>query len=236
MLFEVADALLFGAVSGVAAAGGAEGLGAEVALPGAGAADVPLPHAASIPAGARIPSAAAKRRPCPSMAAQSIRTPRGRDSALTSIISAFFGAMVAIGTAGCDEPQETPCGLLGEEGACPESRGGSCDDRSCTALYRCEDGDWTFSKRCDRSGDDAGAPDDASFEDATSVPECVASQAPVEASCEPLQLPECDARIADECQASACLTGCEAFLRCVDGQWAAALAAYCEDGVLMNAP
>lgn len=143
-----------------------------------------------------------------------------------------FGVVLVVD--GCRDTQIIePCGQLPDDTACPASRGGTCLDRSCTALYACEDRTWVFVADC-VGNVDAGTDAPADVIAETPVA-CDAGVALPAASCEPLQLPDCDVALADACPATICKEGCTGFLRCTPQGWTAAYVAYCdEDGALVR--
>lgn len=127
----------------------------------------------------------------------------------------------------CEESAEVQrCGALEDPHGCPISRGGSCADRACGALYACQEGAWARVEICDNQLPDAGDQPDAGDDAAL----CEAGAEAPSPPCPPLLLPECDATLLDGCLSDiACMSGCEVFLRCQGGDWAASYAAYCDD-------
>ncbi len=147
------------------------------------------------------------------------------------------GALVATASvaASCRDVQvEEPCGALPDRAACPASRGGTCADRECSAIYACEERRWVLLAECPGThGADAGA-DDAR-DAARDAPTCDGAVPVPVAACPPLQPPDCDIAIADGCPASACKEGCTGFLRCTPQGWTDAYVAFCDDdGVLVR--
>lgn len=130
-------------------------------------------------------------------------------------------------TAGCEStPEVTPCGILPEKDACPASEGGTCADVSCTAIYKCTAGQWSLVQRC-QSPVDAGSSDAAAMPDAQV---CQPTMIPGGPTCTPLEAPDCDASLVDQCPAMACSTGCTGFLRCTAAGWSTDYVAYCDEG------
>ena len=140
----------------------------------------------------------------------------------------------ALAADGCRDTQVLePCGQLPDETACPASRGGTCRDRACSALYVCEDRKWLFVTDCPQNLD-AGA--DAAVDAVADAPlPCDAAAPATDPACEALQQPDCDVAIADACPTTACKEGCTGFLRCTPQGWTIAYVAYCdEDGALVR--
>ncbi|MCA9618808.1 MAG: hypothetical protein KC731_07300, partial [Myxococcales bacterium] len=64
--------------------------------------------------------------------------------------AAQLGAFATLVLVGCPSfPDVVPCGQLPDPTACPVGRGGTCEPRSCTALYDCVDGRWRLAEECD---------------------------------------------------------------------------------------
>lgn len=148
--------------------------------------------------------------------------------------------VLALGAAALGACRDTqvlqPCGGLPDRTACPASRGGTCADPACSALYVCEDRSWVFVTDCP-ANIDAGvdAPLDAPSDGAPDGAICDAAPRAPDPACPPLQLPDCDLAIADACPGSACKEGCTGFLRCTPQGWTTEYAAYCdEDGALVK--
>lgn len=138
-----------------------------------------------------------------------------------------MSAALALAVACQDMPKIIPCDTI-PEGGCNATRGGTCEDPVCEALYRCIDGSWTQTATCEPSAD-AGVTHDASAEDAQ-LDAALCSDGPVfdgAVGCRPaLQLPDCSLEVALGCAESACSTGCEDFFGCTDEGWE--LYAYCD--------
>ena len=125
-----------------------------------------------------------------------------------------------------DEPLAL-CGTI-PAGGCPIGRGGTCDDPTCGAVYDCVDSTWRVTKQCTGNpGADAGASTDAGAPDAPCG--AIAIDHTGEASsCAPqLEEPDCPAVAAEQCAATACLTGCVDFFLCTKDGWKTV--AYCDD-------
>ncbi|MCU0682713.1 MAG: hypothetical protein MUF34_10770 [Polyangiaceae bacterium] len=164
-----------------------------------------------------------------------------------------LAALLSLAEAGCTSTVAPgACGPLPDENACPTRRGGTCADRTCSALYACTTSGWQFVEACPNAvGGAAGA---AGVAGASGVAGAAGgagvagaaggacsgtpSTPPSEPPCEPLQEPDCDEGIALACPESACLTGCTVFLRCESGVWDDDIAAYCdaETGELVSNP
>jgi hypothetical protein len=143
--------------------------------------------------------------------------------------------LCALVGAGCGSfPPVELCGRI-PDGGCPIGRGGTCDDRSCAALYDCDEGSWTEVERC--SGGDAaqgggGAATTSGDGGAGGACEVAQFDRSSEADgCEPtLLLPDCEVEAAETC--APCLTGCEDFFLCTSTGWEAI--AYCSsEGALV---
>jgi hypothetical protein len=116
-----------------------------------------------------------------------------------------------------------PCGLI-PEGGCPTSRGGSCADATCARLFRCIKGEWEWVEACpENSGVSSSTV--ASSSSGGSCPDKV-DVAQQSQGCTPeLQLPDCAAEAANQCEP--CLTGCVDFFFCSQDGWQTV--AYCTD-------
>lgn len=142
----------------------------------------------------------------------------------------------------CDDPVlPRPCGVLPDPTACPaSSRGGTCEDRSCSALYTCRDGSWVFVEACpDNLAGQGGTAGQAGAGSGGAgvggAGGCLSVTSP--GGCPTLQFPDCDAALIEACPAEACALGCEAFLRCEGPDWSENYAGYCdENGELMELP
>lgn len=148
---------------------------------------------------------------------------------------AFLG-LGLLAPVGCDDPPPLPdCGALPEVSACPAARGGTCDDRDCTALYTCLEHGWSLVRRCDRAASGgspsggAGGAGGAGGEGGARLCE----QTLRDPACVPLQPPDCDAAAARSCPLQACLGSCEVFLICISSGWSEEIAGYCDEGELV---
>jgi hypothetical protein len=143
---------------------------------------------------------------------------------------------------GCQELDlGEPCSALPSKTACPRSRGGSCSDTTCSAIYNCLDGKWVFEESCPNfqanNGSDAGLDAGLDAQDGSSPEAGLCSPLvdlpPSDVGCSTLQEPECDQAVMQSCPENACSTGCEVFLRCVKGEWQDLLVGYCSEGELL---
>jgi hypothetical protein len=148
-------------------------------------------------------------------------------------LRAGYGIAMLVGLAGgsaqaCASRDVEPCGLIPTDG-CPVGRGGTCDDRTCAALYDCVEGSWVLAQTCMNdvggSGGQAGAggcevtPIDHTGETTGCAPD--------------LQHPDCPAVAAEICQP--CLSGCIDFFMCKEEGWE--VVAFCdEDGHVIIEP
>jgi hypothetical protein len=130
-------------------------------------------------------------------------------------------------------------------GGCPSSRGGSCDDGACHALYDCVAGDWQLAELCPAgSGGQAagggsagqgavggaagagGAAGGAGEAGTGGCPGALLDHSGEVTGCVPeLLLPDCPVIAAETCQP--CLTGCLDFFLCLPVGWLAV--AYCDE-------
>ena len=121
---------------------------------------------------------------------------------------------------------------------CPMSRGGSCDDESCAALYSCVDGFWKLVETCSSggpggggagAGGGSGGVGAAGGCGAASIDKTNQAQ-----GCMPaLQSPDCPVEAPESC--APCVTGCIDFFMCVSDGWQ--VVAYCtEEGDLVVEP
>ncbi|MEQ9324773.1 MAG: hypothetical protein RIF41_36745 [Polyangiaceae bacterium] len=143
-------------------------------------------------------------------------------------------ALAGMVLAGCPSwPDVEPCGQLPDVSACPVGRGGTCEDRECTALYDCMGGEWSLVSECPpvapATSDPDGAPDDDAPCAAASV-----DRSGEALGCEPdLQEPDCPVSAAEGCRP--CLTGCADFFLCTTPGWQ--VVAHCdEDGLVQLEP
>lgn len=146
----------------------------------------------------------------------------------------------------CGDPDwPRRCEALPEPDACPVSSDAGCDDRSCSALYACRQGEWELVERCSAfqggagggagEGGSGGAAGEAGASGAAGEASSCRSVSP--STCPALQRPDCDAAFAEACPAEACALGCEGFLRCEGGDWSESYVAYCdENGELFWSP
>lgn len=133
-----------------------------------------------------------------------------------------------------------PCPPLGD-GQCTKSRGGSCVDATCRAIYVCEpDRTWRLDEVC-AAGDagtdaaDARADEAGDGDDAGGLGCDAAIEASTATGCAPeLELPDCPVEAAHGCAAAACATGCEAFFACTSAGWSEQPVASCVDGGLVT--
>jgi hypothetical protein len=158
-----------------------------------------------------------------------------------------LGALVALGAAsalgafaaaaGCTSTlRAIECGPLPDRTACPTRGGGTCADRTCSALYECTSAGWQLVEGCPGNapgaagaGGAGGAAGAGGLGGAGGGCVAAPSAPPDGLPCSPLQAPECDESIALACPDRACLTECVVFLRCEAGEWREELAAYCEE-------
>ena len=126
-----------------------------------------------------------------------------------------------------DPPTADTCGALPDPSACPAARGGTCEDRSCTALYACREGRWTLVETCPESTGGAGGASGAAGQGGNQGGASCTEPAP--SACLPLQKPDCDAALIEACPAEACALGCEGFLRCEGADWSETYEAYCDE-------
>lgn len=152
--------------------------------------------------------------------------------------------LVVVGLLGCNEPVVGQrCGALPDLDACPI--GSTCNDRDCTALYACREGDWELVQTCDHSAPTAGAAGTAGSAGAAGASgaagsagaSCAQPSTPASELCPTLSGGDCDATLLELCLGDACALGCDGFLRCDAGEWSDKYVAYCtEDGELITPP
>lgn len=126
------------------------------------------------------------------------------------------------------DPIET-CGLI-PEGGCPVSRGGSCEDATCLALYTCVDGAWAVTEDCppiEDAGADGDAGDEADAWDGSCTVPPIDHTGQTTGCVPDLQSPDCPIEAAESCAETACLTRCTDFFLCTKDGWVAL--AYCDD-------
>lgn len=157
-------------------------------------------------------------------------------AARRSVALGLAGSALGISAlAGCPSwPDVEACGQLPDVTACPIGRGGTCEDRACTALYDCVEGSWSLLKTCPAPTDTADGSDEvvpAAEEDCATVTVDRSGEA---LGCEPdLQEPDCPASAVEGC--SPCLTGCTDFFLCTTPGWQ--VIAHCgEDGRVQLEP
>lgn len=118
------------------------------------------------------------------------------------------------------------CGVI-PDGGCPKGRGGSCEDPTCQAIYRCENDVWQWVEDCpSKAASDGGIESDASDAEPLS---CGDAQLSIESGtgCRPsLIVPECPIDAIKGCPALACTMGCDDFYQCTTDGWEHA--AYCD--------
>lgn len=135
-------------------------------------------------------------------------------------------AMLVVGSACTGADPLQLCGEIPEAG-CPLGRGGTCDDRTCAALYDCRDGKWTLATTCEPA-DGPPAEEQPDDEDQSDCERPSIDWAEEATGCEPdLQHPDCPASAADMCASAVCLTDCSDFFLCTDAGWT--VVAYCAD-------
>ncbi len=132
-------------------------------------------------------------------------------------------AFAAVGASapGCDStPPPAACSDV-PDGGCPFSDGVACEDQTCTAVYSCDNGEWTYDYACpsvDSGSGDAGVDADAA---ATPPFDAASIDAPPGAfggpGCTDLEEPDCPLGEALACGASCC--DCEELYVCVDMGW-----------------
>ena len=131
---------------------------------------------------------------------------------------------------------EKPCGQLPEQTACPKAGGGTCADKTCSAVYSCRDGTWSLDESCNRTDGGIEAGLDAAKD--SPFPTCGDAGLDPDAGdpsmCPPLSAPDCDFAVAKSCPEQACLGDCIDYLRCTKTGWSDGVAAYCdEEGMLV---
>jgi hypothetical protein len=130
----------------------------------------------------------------------------------------------------CDnQPPLLRCGALPDPSACPSTRGGTCDDKTCDSLYTCTEEGWVFVARCDGGGEPGGAGGAGGDSAAGAGGEPLCGQAEREFVCIPLQPPDCDEANARACPTQACIGACDVFFRCTADGWAEDVVGYCDD-------
>lgn len=135
--------------------------------------------------------------------------------------------MLVATLAGCQGFEDIPeCGVV-PAGGCPTSRGGSCDDQACAAIYACTESGWALRKTCERDGGE-DASDAATEPDGPMCGDAVTMEGMAD-TCDPNEVltPDCPIQVALGCPGTACLTGCADFFVCRTDGWVEA--AYCDD-------
>lgn len=131
----------------------------------------------------------------------------------------------------CEEPlQRYPCGVLPDPSACPASRGGSCEDRSCSALYECKANSWVFVETCAQKESGGAGGVGGTGQAGNSLAGASLCEVSNSTECSALQLPDCDESLLKTCTPDeVCELGCEGFLRCEGGEWSVSYVAYCNE-------
>jgi hypothetical protein len=147
-----------------------------------------------------------------------------------SRVLAAIPIVVVLGTllsAPSCQPLPTGAGCIDiPAGGCPTDRGGSCADPTCSAIYACTDGAWSFLMQCDQpdSGSGAGAGTGGGTGssgagtggDGGACTPVVIDTTGEATNCTPdLAFPDCPVQAALGCAESACVTGCSDFFLCV---------------------
>jgi hypothetical protein len=134
-----------------------------------------------------------------------------------------------------DSPPPAQCNDIPGAG-CPVDNGAdACTDKTCAAVYSCQDGSWVLDHTCPGYDPDAAAAgDDAPVE---AAPTADASfDAPPGAfggpGCEDLQPPDCSLGTALACAGTPDCCGCEDLYVCVSGGWD--LWGSCQDGGIVG--
>ena len=152
------------------------------------------------------------------------------------------GAALVVAMVGlhCSQLPAIPdCGQIPGEG-CPVGRGGTCDDRSCSALYACQNDQWQLVETCPShggTGGEGGGGGAAAGGFGGGPGSCspgTIDHAGEQSGCDPdlVEAPDCPVEAAESCHP--CETGCEDFFICLTEGWE--LVAYCsEEGELVIA-
>jgi len=138
---------------------------------------------------------------------------------LTAGVMAVVAGLAA-SACGDTPPPPKPCHDI-PTGGCPLSGANACADPTCTAVYACTNGAWTFDHMCPPpSGTDAGT-DAAMDADAAPPPLFDAAfDVPPGADgvgCSGLQPPDCTLDTAITCGPGCCQ--CEDLFICQDASW-----------------
>jgi len=133
---------------------------------------------------------------------------------------------VLIWTEGCQPSRDiVPCGQLPDVTGCPTSRGGTCSDPECAALYECVDGTWDKVASCDQDTTTSVGGGGQGGHGTGGCSEVVIDISGQAVGCQPdLQEPDCPVAAAQACQP--CLTGCVDFFFCASDGWLSV--AYCD--------
>ena len=130
----------------------------------------------------------------------------------------MLAVTVILAAGGCrdDVPTALPCRNV-PDGGCPRSKGVSCEDPSCRAVYLCREGNvWELEQTCPSRP--PPAPVDASVRDA--LPDALPDAPPGAwggPGCGPLQVPDCALAVGLACPGGCC--GCDDFFVCEGGGW-----------------
>jgi hypothetical protein len=122
-------------------------------------------------------------------------------------------------------------------GGCPTGRGGSCEDKTCRALYTCLNATWHLHETCPKNsgsgGSGGGGPDrdggpDSGEGGGPCTPFKFDDKGQAE-NCGPSleNPPDCPSQAAEGCLESACITGCTDFFLCTKQGWVDV--GYCDD-------
>jgi len=142
-----------------------------------------------------------------------------------AVVVASAGSLAVAATPSCAEEATAQACTNVPAGGCPLSRGVSCEDPTCAAVYACRDGNvWELDRTCPPR--EAGAPVDAgeasdAADAAPNPPRDASTDAPPGAyggpGCDVLQLPDCSLGLALACPSGCC--GCEDLFVCESGGW-----------------
>jgi hypothetical protein len=145
--------------------------------------------------------------------------------------------LLALPAACAQDPAPLPrCGQIPGEG-CPIGRGGTCDDRTCTALYDCQMTTWVLVQTCTGNGVGGGGGGGGSLAagggGSCPMPKYdLEGQLPSERcdATQQLMSPDCPIEAGETCAQSVCLTGCTDFFICknVSGELTWIEVAYCD--------
>jgi len=139
------------------------------------------------------------------------------------VAGAVVGALLACG----DDETFVPCRDI-PAGGCPHTRGASCDDPVCRAIYTCNDQkEWVVEQTCPPLPEDSGVVTEAGTDSATQIADGAISRdanfvVPPGASggegCGELEAPDCSLGFALACPANSCCD-CEEIYVCNNGGW-----------------